>query len=58
MGYIEKNKYIRDTSGEKRGLQVSRYNSKKRKITPEQRKILLNRLKKARAVRMRNLKRK
>lgn len=63
-GYIEKRKYFQDTRGER--LQARRLramSSKKpvrrtaRKVTPSQRKVLLQRLKKARAVRMRNLRR-
>jgi DNA-binding PadR family transcriptional regulator len=50
-GYIEKRKYFQDTRGEKE--QVRRL---RRKITPTQNKILIARLKKARAIRMRNLK--
>lgn len=71
MGYIEKRKYIRDTPGEKAQLRrnkLRRISRKsivrkpvrrkvKRKITPKQRRILIQRLKKARAVRMRNLRR-
>jgi len=51
-GYIEKRKYFQDTPGE-RG-QAKRL---RRKVTPAQKKILIARLKKARAVRMRNLRR-
>lgn len=61
--FIEKRKYGLDTRGEKRGLGISRAfkqktikRTPKRKITASQRQILLARLKKARAVRMRNLK--
>lgn len=56
-GYIEKRKYFIDTAGEKkqavRGRRVV-----KRKVNPTQRKAMLSRLKKARAARMRNLRRK
>jgi hypothetical protein len=69
---IEKNKHILDTIGEKKRISLARRIKQlgfsrsvvkkrthaKRKITTAQRKILLQRLKKARAVRMRNLKRK
>ena len=67
-GFIEKRKYFQDTRGEK--LQSSRLRSLsnkrrtptrrvvKRKITPQQRRVLIARLKMARAVRMRNLRRK
>ncbi|MDD3175878.1 MAG: hypothetical protein PHU51_05360 [Candidatus Nanoarchaeia archaeon] len=59
-GYIEKRKYGLDTANEKRELKLSkRINRRtvrrttKRKITPAQRKVLLKRLEKARAVRRR-----
>ncbi len=63
-GFIEKRKYGLDTANEKRELRYSKRTSRptrkttKRKITPAQRRILLKRLKKARAVRMRNLRKK
>lgn len=58
---IEKRKNILDTKQEKKGITLKRrlaqlQKKKKRKITLQQKKILLARLKKARAVRMRNLK--
>lgn len=66
--YIEKRKYGIDTRGEKRGLSLARFLNQrkikqvplrkvKRKISSSQKKVLLQRLKKARAVRMKNLKR-
>jgi len=61
-GFIEKRKYILDTSGEKRSIKLAGVGRKtvrrKRKITKNQRKVLIARLKKARMVRMRNLRRK
>ncbi len=68
---IEKNKHILDTIGEKKRISLARRIKQlgfgrsivqkrvraKRKISPAQRKVLLARLKKARAVRMRNLRR-
>ena len=63
-GFIEKRKYGLDTASEKRELKYSKITSRptrkttKRKITPAQRRILLKRLEKARAVRMRNLRKK
>ncbi len=70
--FIEKRKFLIDTRGEKRGLTLRRGLAKlrresrvkpiKKKVvkkvsTSNQRKIMLNNLKKARAIRMRNLKR-
>lgn len=52
LGYIEKRKYFQDTPGEKEQLRRS-----KRRISPSQRKILIERLKKARAVKMRKKRR-
>jgi hypothetical protein len=62
-GFIEKRKYFQDTSGEKRSLRMLRKSPTKRKvvkrkISPTQRRELLKRLAKARAVRMRNLRKK
>jgi len=72
--YIEKTKYGIDTRGEKSGLSIAKYLAQQRrggavrkksratysqrKVTPAQRRVLLQRLKKARAVRMKNLRRK
>jgi hypothetical protein len=58
LGYIEKRKYHLDTPLEKAQMRILRRKASKRKITPSQKKILIERLKKAREVRMRNLKKK
>lgn len=50
MGYIEKRKYFSDTSGERRQLKTLR-----KKISPQRRKQLILQLKRARQVRLRNL---
>lgn len=64
LGFIEKRKYFQDTPGEKASLRKLRRGvrskpqraiAKKRRISPTQRRELLRRLKKARMVRMRNL---
>jgi len=71
-GVIEKNRHLLDTVQEKKRISLARRIKQlgfsrsvvkkrthaKRKITTAQRKILIQRLKKARAVRMRNLRRK
>lgn len=64
-GIIEKNKYVLDTPTEKAQLRrlrikssVARRQNVKRKLTSSQRRILLKRLKKARKVRMENLRKK
>jgi hypothetical protein len=62
-GFIEKRKYFQDTAGEKAQLRAlkrtksSRRSTPKRKMSPQQRKILIQRLKKARAVRMKQIRR-
>ncbi len=56
-GFIEKRKYNLDTPREKRQMKSTRRKSVRRKVTPKQRKAMLLRLKKARAVRLKNLRR-
>lgn len=57
-GYIEKRPYFRDTPGENRALRLAKLRAKKSKpMSSKRRQELLKRLKKARAARMRNLKR-
>ena len=55
-GYIEKRKYFQDTKQERSQLARARMKAK-RKITPAQRKILIERLKKARMIKMKNIRR-
>ena len=61
-GYIEKRKYFQDTAGEKRQLSIARkkatFKHPKRKLTAAQKKVLIQRLKKARMARLRNLRKK
>jgi len=59
-GFIEKRKFFNDTAGERGQLRNLRRKTiqrrpSKRKISPQQRRILIERLKKARRIRMRNL---
>lgn len=56
-GFIEKNKYISDTRQEKAQLKTLRKKAPKRKITAAQRKVLIQRLKKARAAKKNKTKR-
>ena len=60
--YIERTKYGIDTKGEKKGLSIAKYlkqqKSPSKRLKTQNRRVLLERLKKARAVRMKNLRNK